>query len=138
MEVRKPADPEYVNHNVCQLAFTDSAVKVSIGSQRLATLQPKITHTILVGDTGCRQKENSPIQNCSDPNAWGAKLVSDSMSVGSAGHSVVVHVGDYVVSNFYLQLLFLKLGFKVSRKVHVRILSLAKRLEVSDLRSRFF
>jgi Calcineurin-like phosphoesterase len=79
---------------VCQAMIPEGARSASIGEQRLPVHKlGKSAKVAILGDTGCRRKVGSPVQDCKDPKAWPFKTIAKSIAAWNP--DVVLHVGDY-------------------------------------------
>jgi hypothetical protein len=79
---------------VCQAAIPAGARSASIGDHALPVHKlGRSAKVAIVGDTGCRRKVGSPVQDCDDPKAWPFAQVA--ASIAAWDPDVVLHVGDY-------------------------------------------
>lgn len=79
---------------VCQAAIPMGARSASIGDRALPVAKlGRATKVAILGDTGCRRKVGSPVQNCDDPKAW--PFATLAASIAAWDPDVVLHVGDY-------------------------------------------
>lgn len=79
-------------------ADVSNCSKVSFGGNT-REIKKSIDKVAFIGDTGCRikigkkDKDKTSFQECSDPNAWSAKEIAQ--TIASMKPDLVVHVGDY-------------------------------------------
>ena len=79
---------------VCQALIPQGARSASIGDHALPVGKLGCAKKVaILGDTGCRRKVNSPVQDCDDPKAWPFSTVA--ASIAAWDPDVVLHVGDY-------------------------------------------
>ena len=80
-------------NTVCEHIASRDVARASLG-ERLFPISPTDPRRVLIiGDTGCRLKEGSPIQRCADPEDWPFKTVAASLAKIEA--DLAIHVGDY-------------------------------------------
>ncbi|HYC60542.1 MAG TPA: metallophosphoesterase [Thermoanaerobaculia bacterium] len=79
---------------VCEAAIPGDARSASIGGHALPVAKlGRAEKVAIVGDTGCRRKGGSPVQDCSDPKKWPFAAVA--ASIAAWDPDIVLHVGDY-------------------------------------------
>ncbi len=78
---------------VCELLVGRDTYSIKINQHSLPTLPSQIDRVAILGDTGCRIKNNS-VQACNDIEAWPFRTLSASLAAKTA--DVVLHVGDYL------------------------------------------
>jgi hypothetical protein len=77
---------------VCSLALPAGTRRATVENQALPLPAATVQRIIMVGDTGCRLKDNV-IQACDDPAAWPWRQVAE--TAASQHPDFVIHVGDY-------------------------------------------
>lgn len=93
MRVHAEPAPNY-QVRVCQASIPRDARSASIGGRALAVGKlGRAEKVAILGDTGCRRKVGSPVQDCSDPNQWPFATVA--ASIAKWDPDIVLHVGDY-------------------------------------------
>jgi hypothetical protein len=92
---------------ICEAPIPEGASAVSIGGTKLPVPPKKIKRIAIIGDTGCRLKDENcsdthtcdpqctatEIQKCNDPEEW--PFASVAALVAREKPDLVVHVGDY-------------------------------------------
>jgi hypothetical protein len=93
--MRVHAEPaKHYDVTVCEAAIAVGTRAATIGRHALPVHKlGKSAKVAIVGDTGCRRKVGSPVQDCSDPVKWPFATVAASMAQWDP--DVVLHVGDY-------------------------------------------
>lgn len=93
MLVHSEPAPNY-KVRVCQAAIPREARNASIGGEALPVAKlGRAVKVAIVGDTGCRLKVGSKVQDCSDPKKWPFATVA--ASIAAWDPDIVLHVGDY-------------------------------------------
>lgn len=91
MQIRVPATANFPI-TVCEAHIPANTHHASIENQTLALPKADIKRIIVIGDTGCRLKDNL-IQACNDPKQWPFKKIADTAARWQP--DLVIHVGDY-------------------------------------------
>jgi hypothetical protein len=79
---------------VCQVLIPEGTRSAKIGDHALPVHKlGRAMKVAILGDTGCRRKVGSPVQDCDDPKAWPFATVA--ASIAAWDPDVVLHVGDY-------------------------------------------
>lgn len=77
----------------CEASIPSGAKSATINDAALPLPKSDPKRIIVVGDSGCRIKSGSAVQDCSDPDAWPWQKISD--MAASKNPDLVIHVGDY-------------------------------------------
>ena len=78
---------------VCQAKIPAGTTSASVNGQVLPLPKPNPKRIVVIGDTGCRIKDER-IQNCNDINAWPfLQIASDA---ARERPDLVIHVGDFL------------------------------------------
>jgi hypothetical protein len=77
---------------VCSLPLPAGAASADIGGVPLALPANELRRIAVIGDTGCRLKEEH-VQACNDPRQWPFALIAQ--VVAQTKPDLVIHVGDY-------------------------------------------
>jgi hypothetical protein len=93
--MRVHAEPaKHYEVTVCQAAIPAGVRSAKIGEHALPVAKlGRATKVAILGDTGCRRKVGSPVQDCDDPKAWPFAQIA--ASIAAWDPDVVLHVGDY-------------------------------------------
>ena len=78
----------------CQAAIPSGARNVKVNGHALVLPRPNPTRVIAFGDTGCRIKKGTEVQDCNDPDKWPFEQVAT--RAASEKPALVIHVGDYL------------------------------------------
>ncbi len=88
---RGKADANYPLQ-VCIAHTFAAARRITVDGISVPTLPANIGHIVVIGDTGCRLKDDF-VQDCNDPVKWPFAQVA---RLAAARHpDLVIHVGDY-------------------------------------------
>lgn len=78
----------------CEHAIPEGARSASIGATALPVDKLRRHGRVaILGDTGCRRKVGSKVQDCGDPRAWPFARVAE--SIREWRPDLIIHVGDY-------------------------------------------
>ena len=77
---------------VCVAHAPADARSISVAGLRAPVLPPSIRRVVVIGDTGCRLKDEY-VQDCNDPAAWPFATVA--RLAAARRPDLVIHVGDY-------------------------------------------
>ena len=80
-------------HVACQATISPGARSASINGQVLHLPKPNPKRIVVIGDTGCRIKDQR-IQNCNDVNAWPFLEIANDAAQDRP--NLVIHVGDFL------------------------------------------
>ena len=78
----------------CQATIPDTARSVKVNGHALVLPKINPTRVIAFGDTGCRIKKGTEVQDCNDPDKWPFEQVAT--RAASEKPELVIHVGDYL------------------------------------------
>jgi hypothetical protein len=92
MSVRAGVMPEFPNL-VCEFATDKPVASAQVNTLRFPVRPERADRMVVVGDTGCRLKDGSPVQACNDPEEWPFATISGSIAEKEA--DLAIHVGDY-------------------------------------------
>jgi hypothetical protein len=77
----------------CEARVPAGTIQASISGQRLALPRAQPARIVVIGDTGCRLKDNGDYQDCNRPEAYPFARIA---ALAAAWRpDLVVHVGDY-------------------------------------------
>ncbi len=96
MRPRAVTRPEGFDMNVCECEIPFSVKEARVNGQALALLKEKPKRVVVLGDTGCRIK-NEDVQNCNGRGsgpAW--RFAEVAAAAAAAKPDLVIHVGDYL------------------------------------------
>lgn len=93
--MRTHAEPaKHYEVRVCEAAIPAGAASASIGQTQLPVAKlGRAAKIAILGDTGCRRKAGSPVQDCSDPAQWPFAAIA--ATIARWDPDVVLHAGDY-------------------------------------------
>jgi hypothetical protein len=91
MQVRAGPD-EAFPITVCDAALPQDTREASILDHQLKLPKPAPERVVVLGDTGCRLKDEH-VQGCNDPAQW--PLAPLAQSAAATAPDLVIHVGDY-------------------------------------------
>ncbi len=80
-------------HVACQATIPDGTKSASVNGQALPLPKPNPKHIDVIGDTGCRIKDQR-IQDCNDPAMW--PFLQVAADVANDKPELVIHVGDFL------------------------------------------
>jgi len=78
---------------VCEAVIPPGAVQAQIGSEPLALPKGAPRRIVVIGDTGCRLKNNGDYQDCNRPAAFPFAAIA--RQAAEWRPDLVIHVGDY-------------------------------------------
>lgn len=93
MQIHKTATADFP-FTVCQSIIPAHTKKASIAGQTLSLPKLNPTKIVIIGDTGCRLKDNKSPQGCDDPVQWPFANIADHAAAWKP--DLVIHVGDYL------------------------------------------
>jgi hypothetical protein len=77
----------------CEARIPAGTAQASIGGQALALPRAQVERIVVIGDTGCRLKNNGDYQDCNRPEAYPFARIAALAAAWKP--DLVVHVGDY-------------------------------------------
>jgi len=77
----------------CEADVPFGTALVTLDGKRLPLPPAQLRRVVVIGDTGCRLKGESEVQDCNDPDAWPYSKIAAHAS--EARPELVIHVGDY-------------------------------------------
>ncbi len=80
-------------HSVCTYQSDRRVLSASLGDRTFPLTPTDAQRILLIGDTGCRLKEGSPIQHCENPEDWPFAQISEALAKVEA--DIAIHLGDY-------------------------------------------
>jgi hypothetical protein len=92
MSVRTPVPNGF--RPVCQASIPNTARSAKVNGRALVLPKINPTRVIAFGDTGCRIKKGTEVQDCNDPEKWPFEQVAT--RAASEKPALVIHVGDYL------------------------------------------
>ncbi len=95
MDVRAGRTAEF-NVLVCEKLLAPGVQAASIGGTKLPLPPKRLKRIAVIGDTGCRIKDDDgvyQVQDCNSPEKWPFATVAQ--TIVDAAPDVVLHVGDY-------------------------------------------
>lgn len=89
--LRAPADSADMP-KTCEMAWPAGATSLTVAGQELRPPPARVRRIVVLGDTGCRLKDNS-VQDCNDPMRWPFAQIARTAALKRP--DLVLHVGDY-------------------------------------------
>jgi hypothetical protein len=77
----------------CEARIPPGTARASVGGHALALPHAQVNRVVVIGDTGCRLKNNGDYQDCNRPEAYPFARIAALAAAWQP--DLVVHVGDY-------------------------------------------
>jgi hypothetical protein len=77
----------------CEARIPAGTAQASVAGRALALPHPQVNRIVVIGDTGCRLKNNGDYQDCNRPEAYPFARIAALAAAWQP--DLVVHVGDY-------------------------------------------